>query len=212
MLYLHVFNWPNDGKLLVPINNTVRKAYLLAVPEKSLERVAGEGGVTLTLPATAPDLIDSVIAVVYQGDVQVLDGSVQQAVNGTITLTAADADVVGATARLEGDNPVNIGYWTDARDYLQWTVKVIKPGTFTAEITSACPNDVAGSAYTFAIGDQKIKGTVGATGDWRNYQTTRLDAIRIEKAGTLTMTLQPTNKPGMAVMNFRSLVLQPEAQ
>ena len=36
-LYLHVFDWPKDGKLLVPIANRVNKAYLLAQPAVELK-------------------------------------------------------------------------------------------------------------------------------------------------------------------------------
>jgi alpha-L-fucosidase len=60
-LFLHVFNWPADGKLLVPISNKVTKAYLLADPTKALVTTAGPTGVEIQVPATAPDPIASVV-------------------------------------------------------------------------------------------------------------------------------------------------------
>jgi alpha-L-fucosidase len=62
-LYLHVFNWPSDGKLQVPaIKGTVAKAYLLADRTKPLTVAAAADGLTITVPATAPDADASVIA------------------------------------------------------------------------------------------------------------------------------------------------------
>ena len=62
-LYLHVFNWPADGVLDVPAKLDVKKACLLAAADRTLT-VTVEGLHTkITLPATAPDKIDSVVCV-----------------------------------------------------------------------------------------------------------------------------------------------------
>ncbi len=62
-LYLHVFMWPSDGKLQVPaIKGRVAKAYLLADRAKALQVASAADGLTITLPATAPDADASVIA------------------------------------------------------------------------------------------------------------------------------------------------------
>jgi len=60
-LYLHVFDWPKDGKLVVPgLGNKVKKARLLA-GGKSLVATAGDQMVTIAVPAKAPDQIASVV-------------------------------------------------------------------------------------------------------------------------------------------------------
>jgi len=65
-LYLHVFNWPADGKLDVPLAGAKpAKAYLLADRKRaSLPVAAGQDKLTITVPANAPDAIDSVIVLV----------------------------------------------------------------------------------------------------------------------------------------------------
>ena len=62
-LYLHVFDWPKDGKLAVPTPaGKPTKAYLLADPSrKSLEIASKADGVEITLPPTAPDKAASVV-------------------------------------------------------------------------------------------------------------------------------------------------------
>jgi alpha-L-fucosidase len=65
--YLHVFDWPASGKLEVPRAGAVDKAYLLADKKQAKLPVAvGEEKVTISLPATAPDAIDTVIVLVLK--------------------------------------------------------------------------------------------------------------------------------------------------
>lgn len=66
-LYLHVFDWPKDGKLVVPFSNKITKAYLLADAKTSLKVTAGKEKSTIQLPAYAPDKIASVVAVEFEG-------------------------------------------------------------------------------------------------------------------------------------------------
>jgi alpha-L-fucosidase len=64
-LYLHVFDWPTDGKLRVPATAlTVRKAYLLARPAAALPFTQDADGITIDVPLRAPDGLASVVALV----------------------------------------------------------------------------------------------------------------------------------------------------
>jgi alpha-L-fucosidase len=73
-LYLHVFNWPADGKLALPgIKNKAEAAYLLADAEKkplTVEQQPG-GGWTIALPAKAPDAISSTVVVKVKGGLDI---------------------------------------------------------------------------------------------------------------------------------------------
>ncbi len=71
-LYLHVFNWPADGLLLVPLRNQVGRASLLAQPGQAISAATSPAGVLLRLPAQAPDAIATVIALPIDGPPQVI--------------------------------------------------------------------------------------------------------------------------------------------
>ncbi|MBI5692109.1 MAG: alpha-L-fucosidase [Verrucomicrobia bacterium] len=71
-LYLHVFNWPADGTLLVPLANKATRATLLAAPREKLAVSSTPGGLRLQLPARAPDPIASVIRLELDGDPRVI--------------------------------------------------------------------------------------------------------------------------------------------
>ena len=62
-LYLHVFDWPADGKLTLPIAAHVMHAYTLDATDKPLEIDRGSDAVVVKLPKNAPDDIDSVVVV-----------------------------------------------------------------------------------------------------------------------------------------------------
>ncbi|MGH7599638.1 MAG: alpha-L-fucosidase [bacterium] len=62
-LYLHVFNWPNDGKLKVPgIFNQAKQAYLLSDPQTKLLPVnREEDALIINVPIQTPDSCNSVV-------------------------------------------------------------------------------------------------------------------------------------------------------
>jgi alpha-L-fucosidase len=66
-LYLHVFDWPADGKLPIPgLKNRVLKASLLD-GGKHLTSHAGSDGLTISTPADAPNKIASVVVLDIDG-------------------------------------------------------------------------------------------------------------------------------------------------
>jgi alpha-L-fucosidase len=71
-LYLHVFDWPKDGKLIVPMNNKIKSAVLLANPTAKLKITKIKGQIMIQLPAYAPDKNASVVAVDFEGAPNVL--------------------------------------------------------------------------------------------------------------------------------------------
>ncbi|MCY2925735.1 MAG: alpha-L-fucosidase [Planctomycetota bacterium] len=70
-LYLHVFDWPADGKLVVgPLANAVESAYLLADAGKAPLKTASQAGaLNVLLPAAAPDADASVVVLRVKGAV-----------------------------------------------------------------------------------------------------------------------------------------------
>jgi alpha-L-fucosidase len=66
-LYLHVFDWPKDRKLIVPIANDIRAAYLLAKPEAMLPSASSSDAKTISLPNITPDPNATVVVVEIEG-------------------------------------------------------------------------------------------------------------------------------------------------
>jgi len=74
-LYLHVFDWPEDGRLVVPgLKNETKKAYLLADKEKKSLEVSRPGNdVVIGVPDKALDPIDTVVVLEIEGDPEVIE-------------------------------------------------------------------------------------------------------------------------------------------
>ena len=67
-LFLHVFDWPADGKLTVPaLENKNNGASLITAPDTALNVNAADGKWIIELPATAPDPIATVIKISVEG-------------------------------------------------------------------------------------------------------------------------------------------------
>ncbi len=67
-LYLHVFDWPADGKLTVPgLGSTVARAYLLAAPDTALAVGSNEAGLVVAVPNAATDAIATVVVLEIEG-------------------------------------------------------------------------------------------------------------------------------------------------
>ncbi len=73
-LYLHVFNWPKDGKLELPISNEVKSAYLLTKPAEKLAFAAASDGKAISLPEIMPDPNATVVVVEIDGTPQASGG------------------------------------------------------------------------------------------------------------------------------------------
>jgi alpha-L-fucosidase len=70
-IYLHVFEWPKDGKFVVPgLKNQISEAYLLK-GHKALTTTNGEDGVAISVPEMAPDKFASVIALKIKGSLEI---------------------------------------------------------------------------------------------------------------------------------------------
>ena len=67
-LYLHVFDWPTNGKLIVPgITNKVKSVYLLTYLDVKIGVEHSDTDLILSVPKAAPDPINSVIVVDIDG-------------------------------------------------------------------------------------------------------------------------------------------------
>jgi len=213
-LYLHVFDWPKDGRLVVPgLLSEVKRAYLLVDPQRKALSVTRQWeDVVVAVPKQAPDPINSVVVLEIEGKPEVVS-RIRQGANGWIVLKAVDATVVGRTARYEsGGGKDNIGFWTDINDYVKWEFSLRQPGRFQVEIEYACNNDTAGSEYVVSVAGQQLHGKVRQTGGWTQFVKERLGTVRLGPVGRFVLSVRPISKPGYAVMNLRAIRLLPVRQ
>ncbi len=91
-LYLHVFQWPTDGQLTLPIKNKVKRACLLASPDRSLTFSSTGKGIRIALPGTAPDPIASVVRIEMDGPVVLMPAPQNLATGKPVTVSGEWSD------------------------------------------------------------------------------------------------------------------------
>lgn len=195
-LYLHVFNWPQDGLLRVPLQNAAGQARLLAAPEQALRVQAETNRVTIELPATAPDPADSVVVLDLEREPVPLP---PPTVGARVTASASQSNMPPR-------------YVLDGTDGRKWRAPVdVK--TAWLEIALAAPASIAGfafdeprnwprykQAYTLAVpvGDAWRTVATGRTaghGAATNFPPVTIDRLR------LTLTLD-VGAPGVTELKL----------
>ena len=212
-LYLHVFNWPANGELLVPgLENQVTSAKLLANGSVLKGKKAVDGYV-LTVPATALDDNSTVIKLEIKGKPKIAQYIQSPEADGSFTLSPLMADMHtaagGKAVIVEGRNEANLGTWTDPSSFVSWEIKVAKPGTYAVEANVFTATD--GNAIAVSSGDQSVKTAIkatGMTGRNMNYVKMSLGEIKISKAGVSSISLTPVAE-GWKSINVRNITLKP---
>lgn len=207
-LFVHLFEYPTDKVELRGLKTKVKKAYLMrdktpvGFKQKDLSLI-------LDCPPVIPDPYDTIVVLELEGKPEV-DWAIYQSENGEVDLPAKLAQVHGRTARYEsGDGKDNIGYWTDANDWVSWDFILDKGGEFDVEITYACEKGSGGSEFLVQVADQTLQGKVEETGSWTQFVTKMLGTVSL-KRGRYTLAVRPVTKPGGAVMNLQRIRLIPK--
>ncbi|EMI52844.1 alpha-L-fucosidase [Rhodopirellula sallentina] len=210
LLYIHVFDWPSDGKLSIPgLVNTVHDAHLLANGDAVTATTTDEG-VTLSLPGEAPDEIASVIALRISGPIETKARVPSPNKDGELVLTADDSYIHNNEGSRQADvrqhdGISHVGYWLDEQASVQWDIKINQPGKFKVSATMS----VEGEQTTFRVGPAggQLEATVPSTGSYGKYAERELGTIEFDEAGDTSILVKPV--PGKwQPMNLREVKLQ----
>lgn len=205
-LYLNVFDWPEDGKLFLPIVNKVQSCQLLTDAKQSFKTKTNKHGTTITLKGSAPDKISSVIILKITGTPKVSDADkIQQQSDGKIILPAQKAiinNVFGSEVSYSTENKCIEG-WTNPKVILDWDFTVKSPGTFSIFMEAA--SDEACS-IKITVDEQVLNVQVPASGNMSGFTSHELGTLMIDKAGDVTIHIEPVAK-GWKALNIRSLQL-----
>ena len=162
-IYLHVFNWPKDGNLLVGGRKSdVKSAYFLA--DKSKKKLTVKrldaSNISLNVPVNSPGSPDVVIVLEINGKIEtdkarVLDPDVSE--NRFLVFDASQhGEKLGF-----GDGKTNRYYvtgWKSKDSYLSWDLKALKSARY--KIVAKYIADDAGSSYEVSIGSFSKKNDV----------------------------------------------------
>jgi hypothetical protein len=125
--------------------------------------------------------------------------------SGLVTLPAASATLHGSLIyRADQDK---IGLWSNVKDWLSWEFEIHQPGAFKVEVS--CGHTADGSVYEITAGDQRLRSTVSASGDFKKPKPQIAGTMTLPKPGRYTLSLKPVSKKGAVVMALWKVDLIP---
>ena len=133
---------------------------------------------------------------------------VRAAADGSLKLTAANAEVYGPTVVLEPQYG-NLGYWSSEEDHAAWEVEASKAGRYEVWLDWACPDGNAGNHFQIQAGVARLTEVVTGTGSWDAYRQAKVGELEL-KAGRQRLVFRSDGKvAGGALLDLRGLKLVP---
>ncbi|MGX5820247.1 alpha-L-fucosidase [Chitinophaga lutea] len=200
-LYLHVFERPANGKLLVPgFSAKVREARFLQGEKGLVYNQAGED-LYIQLPPQLPDERNSVVAVKYAGELkEQTDLPVVVSSNyEKVLLTAQQATLQGKTERKQFTHSYYFGDWKHAlcivgqkspADVAKYRVRFTEPGQYKITLRYAGDSTHAGRQGVLTVGKgEDYPFQVLFSG---NYTTNKRPLLFVDQA----LSIVTVNAPG----------------
>ncbi|MBM3787132.1 MAG: hypothetical protein FJW30_22475 [Acidobacteria bacterium] len=212
-LYLHLFDWPRDGRVRVPgLRNIVHRATLLASSTTVLRTERDGEDIVVHLPAEAPDETASVIALQLDGAPNVLPYVERAAEDGTLTLRAAAAEIeTRFEQRAKKENLLGRVYltnWTRPDDVPAWRIQVPKAGRYRVTIRYAAGRASSGLPYKIQAGGQWVTGNTEPTSGNEVFEEFTAGHLQL-KAGEQSVQVVSMAPAGVTAMNLESVTLRP---
>jgi alpha-L-fucosidase len=221
-LYLHVFEWPQDGVLsLGGLKNEVKKAYLLLDSSRALEFSRDEGRVSVQLPGKPVGEYDTVVVLEIAGKPEVDPPVVVQKGSSPIKLDYVTAVTEGKAMKRHAEGGgYHISQWDDPQDSITWRMRIDQPRRYQVWITYAAWKEWEGGKYRVSVGSASLEATVFDTGGYCfyllpcepgfHYQTVNIGSVDLSEAAEYKLTIRPASRVGHNLMYFKSIELIPE--
>jgi alpha-L-fucosidase len=217
-LYLHVFEWPKDGTLVVGgLKSIVKAASLLSgavrtprpttsdAPPLSVTRL-NTSDLTITgLPSAPPDETDTVIALECEEPILTDPVRLLQPSYASETLRAFDGKLHGKGLKF-GAGKTRDAYayeWTRNDQFISWSTRLNQGASYEVDLIYDAEPESASGTFTLSFGPQTLKGTVKAG----TTQSVSLGRVSL-KAGVVEIKLSADEIKGTELMRPRCLLLK----
>lgn len=180
-LFLHVWEWPADGKILLPTLEGLPSGGKLLADGAAVTAELTSDGVVVHLPGEARDPHVSVARLDFSGSLTISQQPyATPGVDGVITLLAHDADAFGATGgniRVEGTgSDAYLTDWTIPRYRLEYRVMTGNVGKWRVEAEVAAEKPVS---IRLNVGKASQKVEIPKTGAGLTWQTITLGELEL---------------------------------
>ncbi len=185
-IYLHVWEWPADGRVLLPtVAETPRAARLLA-GSVAVAAESSPEGLVVRLPAAAPDADVSVVRVDFPGAIKITqEAFLTPGPDGRVSFGAADADAHGhwdGNIQLRDSGPdAYLTDWKNPKWRLEYALKTPAAAKWTVVAEVAAP---VATPLVLGVGKTETSVTVEATGPGLSWKNVTLGVIALPAGET----------------------------
>ena len=209
-IYLHVYGDYRKPLELAGLASPVKRAFLLADPDATLEVVKAPRGPKILPPERwpHPDTV-SVAVIEVDGPIET-DTAILPDPDGSLGLYAAEARIHGGSPVYELTSEKNhIGYWQNPADRVSWDFRLTRGGTFEVRAEYAVAEGQGGSRFDVAVGNRVIEAATEVTGSWSRYGIFTLGRLGFEEGGDYRLEVRPRPEPRWKSMGLKAIRLVP---
>jgi len=175
-LYIHVSNWPEDGKLEIPgLVSGVKRAYPLAYPDQAIEVGDLEEGKSLVLQEQWRDPYLTILVLEHEEKLVIIDPVIKADESGKIRIVENDWIKHGKYGK--------VSYRSILKDsYRTVSINIPEPGKYSLNMSYRMKHDQ--KRFILSAGDQAISF------DLYNNKTGMSSMMEFEEAGKYELLLE----------------------
>jgi len=214
-LFLHLFNWPADGRLIVPGLKTKAKSARLEnggkLPIKSKADM-----LEISLPSQRPDALIPVVTMELAAPAEasrehfLLNACRNELKTGEAVLIGCERAKVDWMEKF-GDwkHAECLFGWQRANSSAAWEFRTVEPGSFYLDLEYTCPAHDDYSEWHVRCGDTSLTFPLIDTGEREKreafggalprFRTYRVGILEFNKPGAQRLTINPTGQAGKGV-------------
>ena len=211
-LYAHVFHWPADGKLIIGgLRSDIGKGWLVADKKAAIRfKRLNADDYELTLPANAPDSMNSVIALVLNNrkvpnPIRLIDHKQSN------TLYTFDSELQGRGLGY-GDGKPNRNYvtkWKNTNQWMKWNLRSSAPVEYTVYLDYNTQGKNDTGTVVVEIAGQKLEANYSTYPEQKGTNSLRLGKVKLPK-GSFECSLKGKQYQGSQYMTPIAVRLEKE--
>lgn len=209
-LFLQVFHWPRDGRLVVGgLRSGISRARILHSTTQLRFSRLNDNDLVIEVPRAAPDTINTVIALTLTTPMQA-DSIRLLSAHRENRLLAFDAALHGGGFS-HGDGKATRYYvdgWRSPTQWISWNYRLNQPGTFDIRIIYQTSKRDHGNSYTLRIGDRTVHQRVKVPAGKTAIFTENLGTVSLP-SGTGTLEIRADSLGGEELLKLFEIDLIP---